>query len=80
MKIGDYEVGAPCHPDEIAIPTYFVSYETVIFVGFTEMKTLELWESYNIDNEAADASLPLYNIVAMHQASFRLFASRSAIS
>lgn len=63
---------APYHPDEIAIPTYFVSYETVIFVDFTEMKALELWESYNIDNEAADASVPLDNIVAMHQASFRL--------
>lgn len=63
---------APCHPDEIAIPTYFVSYETLVFVGFTEMKALELWESYNLENEAADASVPLHNMVAMHQASFRL--------
>lgn len=63
---------SPCHPDEIAIPTYFVSYETLVFVGFTKIKAMELWKSYKKENEAADASVPLDNMVAMHQASFRL--------
>lgn len=63
---------SPCHPDEIAIPTYFVSYETLVFVGFTKIKAMELWKSYKKENEAADASVPLNNMVAMHQASFRL--------
>lgn len=32
----------PCHPNEIAIPTYFMSFETLLFVGFTKTKAMEL--------------------------------------
>lgn len=62
----------PCHPDEIAIPTYFVSYETLVFVGFTKTKALELWESYKMENDAADKSVPTENKAVLHQNTFRI--------
>ena len=62
----------PCHPDEIAIPTYFVSYETLVFVGFTKIKAMELWESYKKENDAADESVPDDSKAVLHQNTFRI--------
>lgn len=62
----------PCHPDEIAIPTYFVSYETLVFVGFTKIKAMELWESYKLENNTADPSPPLDNKMDLDQHSSKL--------
>ena len=75
MKIGHYEAGVPwgpCHPDEIAIPTYFVSYEALVLVGFTKIKAMELWESYKKENDAADESVPDDNKAVLHQNTFRI--------
>lgn len=63
---------SPCHPDEIAIPTYFVSYETLVFVGFKKIKAMELWESYKMENDAADKSVPIKNKAVLHQNTFRI--------
>lgn len=63
---------SPCHPDEIAIPTYFVSYETLVFVGFKKIKAMELWESYKMENDAVDKSVPIENKAVLHQNTFRI--------